>query len=96
MSRSKQSSAAVSSSSRLVAGVVPSPADAQAALRTQLPELRSGQSVALLQELHILTREGKLNQDTRRKLKQVNHLLRDVQLLRGETSVAAREEHAYK
>ena len=54
MSRSKQSSAAASSS-RLVAGVVPSPADAQAALRTQLPELRSGQSVALLQELHILT-----------------------------------------
>ena len=36
--------------------------------------LRPGQSVALLQELHILTREGKLNQDSRRKLKQVNHL----------------------
>ena len=31
-------------------------------------------SIALLQELHILTREGKLNQDSRRKLKQVNHL----------------------
>lgn len=81
MSRSKQSPAAVSSSSRLVAGVVPSPADAQAALRTQLPELRSGQSVALLQELHILTREGKLNQDTRRKLKQVNHLLQFIEPL---------------
>lgn len=80
MSRSKQSSAAVSSS-RPVAGVVPSPADAQAALRTQLPELRSGQSVALLQELHILTREGKLNQDTRRKLKQVNHLLQFIEPL---------------
>jgi hypothetical protein len=36
--------------------------------------LRPGQSIALLQELHILTREGKLNQDSRRKLKQVNHL----------------------
>lgn len=36
--------------------------------------LRPGQSVALLQALHILTREGKLNQDSRRKLKQVNHL----------------------
>ena len=36
--------------------------------------LRPGQSMALLQELHILTREGKLNQDSRRKLKQVNHL----------------------
>ncbi len=80
MSRSKQSPAAVSSS-RPVAGVVPSPADAQAALRTQLPELRSGQSVALLQELHILTREGKLNQDTRRKLKQVNHLLQFIEPL---------------
>jgi len=36
--------------------------------------LRPGQSIALLKELHILTREGKLNQDSRRKLKQVNHL----------------------
>ena len=36
--------------------------------------LRPGQSVELLQELHILTREGRLNQDSRRKLKQVNHL----------------------
>lgn len=34
-------------------------------LQQQLPELREGQSIALLQELHILTREGKLNQDTR-------------------------------
>jgi Methyltransferase domain len=40
----------------------------------QLPELRPGQSIELLKELHILTREGKLNQDSRRKLKQVNHL----------------------
>jgi len=36
--------------------------------------LRPGQSVDLLKELHILTREGRLNQDSRRKLKQVNHL----------------------
>ncbi|HEX5739245.1 MAG TPA: SAM-dependent methyltransferase, partial [Hydrogenophaga sp.] len=36
-------------------------------LQEQLPELRPGQSVELLKELHILTREGKLNQDTRRK-----------------------------
>jgi hypothetical protein len=39
-----------------------------------IAELRPGQSVELLKELHILTREGKLNQDTRRKLKQVYHL----------------------
>jgi Methyltransferase domain len=37
-------------------------------------EIRPGQSVELLKELRILTREGKLNQDSRRKLKQVYHL----------------------
>ena len=31
-----------------------------------IEELRPGQSIELLKELHILTREGKLNQDTRR------------------------------
>ena len=45
------------------------------------PELRPGQSVALLQELHILTREGKLNQDSRRKLKQVDHLFQFIEKL---------------
>jgi hypothetical protein len=53
----------------------------QASIQQQLPELRPGQSTALLQELHILTREGKLNQDTRRKLKQVNHLLQFIEPL---------------
>lgn len=38
-------------------------------------EINPKQSVALLKALHILTREGKLNQDSRRKLKQVNHLV---------------------
>lgn len=37
-------------------------------------DLRPGQSVELLKALHILTRDGKLNQDSRRKLKQVYHL----------------------
>lgn len=37
-------------------------------------EIKSHQSVELLKELHILTRDGKLNQDSRRKLKQVYHL----------------------
>lgn len=36
--------------------------------------VRPGQSTELLKELHILTRDGKLNQDSRRKLKQVYHL----------------------
>lgn len=43
--------------------------------------LRPGQSIALLQELHILTRDGKLNQDSRRKLKQVMHLYRFIETL---------------
>lgn len=37
-------------------------------------ELLPGQSAALLQELHLLTRSGELNADARRKLKQINHL----------------------
>src|ERR1700761_6919481 len=39
-----------------------------------LAELWPGQSVALLKALHILTRDGALNADSRRKLKQVLHL----------------------
>jgi hypothetical protein len=43
--------------------------------------LRPGQSVALLQELHILTRDGRMNQDSRRKLKQVYHLYQFIEKL---------------
>lgn len=43
--------------------------------------LKPGQSLALLQELHILTREGKINQDSRRKLKQVYHLYQFIEKL---------------
>src|SRR5579862_8655407 len=39
-----------------------------------LKELLDEQSTGLLRELHLLTREGNLNADARRKLKQVNHL----------------------
>ena len=53
----------------------------QKTLQEQLPELREGQSVELLKELHILTREGKVNQDTRRKLKQVYHLVQFIEPL---------------
>lgn len=42
-------------------------------------ELLQGESRRLLQELHILTREGNLNADSLRKLKQVNHLVQLVQ-----------------
>src|ERR1700761_8015181 len=39
-----------------------------------LAEIWPGQSAPLLQALHILTRDGALNADSRRKLKQVQHL----------------------
>ena len=42
-------------------------------------DLRPGQSIELLKALHILTREGKLNQDSRRKLKQVLHLFQFIE-----------------
>jgi hypothetical protein len=45
------------------------------------PEVRSGQSIELLKQLHILTRDGKLNQDSRRKLKQVYHLFQFIEKL---------------
>ncbi len=44
-------------------------------------EVRPGQSIELLQELHILTRDGKMNQDSRRKLKQVYHLFQFIEPL---------------
>ena len=45
------------------------------------PEIRPGQSIELLKALHILTRDGKLNQDSRRKLKQVYHLFQFIEKL---------------
>jgi len=47
-------------------------------------EIEPGQSIELLKELHILTRDGKMNQDSRRKLKQVYHLYRFIEPLLGE------------
>ncbi|GAC1409776.1 MAG: SAM-dependent methyltransferase [Burkholderiaceae bacterium] len=44
-------------------------------------EIKPGQSIALLKELHILTRDGKMNQDSRRKLKQINHLVQFIEPL---------------
>ena len=48
---------------------------------TNIPEIKPGQSIELLKELHILTRDGKLNQDSRRKLKQVYHLYQFIEPL---------------
>jgi hypothetical protein len=43
-------------------------------MRNEAAELWAGQSVPLLKALHILTHNGGLNADSRRKLKQVQHL----------------------
>lgn len=42
---------------------------------SEIKDLWPGQSLELLKSLHILTRDGTLNQDSRRKLKQVQHLV---------------------
>ena len=63
----------------------------EAARAAVLAELRPGQSVELLQELHILTRDGLMNQDARRKLKQVYHLYQFIEPLLQEL---ARDGHA--
>ena len=72
------------------------PIPGKSARHTALPkpgqlieELRPGQSIELLKELHILTREGKLNQDTRRKLKQVYHLYQFIEPLLNEVSASS-------
>jgi len=54
------------------------------AVEIQIPEIRPNQSIALLKALHILTRDGKLNQDSRRKLKQVYHLVNFIEPLFNE------------
>lgn len=46
-----------------------------------IPEIKPEQSLELLKELHILTRDLKINQDTRRKLKQVYHLYHFIEPL---------------
>src|ERR1700744_730839 len=48
--------------------------NAKQAQTDPLAEIWPGQSVALLKALHILTNNGGLNADSRRKLKQVLHL----------------------
>jgi len=55
---------------------------------TLIPEIKPNQSIELLKELHILTRDGKLNQDTRRKLKQVYHLYQFIEPLLTEAYAA--------
>ncbi|MFT3699024.1 MAG: SAM-dependent methyltransferase [Kofleriaceae bacterium] len=39
------------------------------------PDVPKGMSIDLLKDLHLLTRDGQLNADARRKLKQIRHLV---------------------
>jgi hypothetical protein len=68
------------------------PKPKQTATKVQTPsnelDLRPGQSLELLKELHILTRDGKINQDSRRKLKQVNHLFQFIEKILKELPVS--------
>ncbi|HAV36085.1 MAG TPA: SAM-dependent methyltransferase [Massilia sp.] len=65
----------------------------KAPVAQELPsEVRPGQSIELLKELHILTRDGKLNQDSRRKLKQVYHLYNFIEPLLNDVRNAVRSE----
>ncbi len=49
--------------------------------------IQPNQSITLLKALHILTVDGKLNQDSRRKLKQVTHLINFIAPLLSEVLV---------
>ena len=53
----------------------------RSAMTAKTYDIRPNQSVELLKELHILTRDGKMNQDSRRKLKQVYHLFQFIEPL---------------
>src|SRR6476469_6203110 len=57
--------------------------------KNAVAELWPGQSVALLKALHILTHNGGLNADSRRKLKQVQHL---AQLIKPAIDAALAEK----
>jgi len=66
-----------------------------------IPEIKPQQSIELLKELHILTRDGKLNQDSRRKLKQVYHLYNFIEpllknLLEGDSKLTLVDHGAGK
>lgn len=50
-------------------------------MTTKSYEVHPEQSIELLKELHILTRDGKMNQDSRRKIKQVAHLFQFIEPL---------------
>ncbi len=54
-------------------------------------DIKPNQSIRLLKELHILTKDGKLNQDSRRKLKQVYHLANFIEPLIKELTLSEKK-----
>ncbi len=90
-SQAAQSSSANASKKRAGRAGAPSAKTKESAQPNAMPELRPGQSVELLKELHILTRDGRLNQDSRRKLKQVGHLVQFIEKIVDELSPHAGE-----
>jgi hypothetical protein len=58
-------------------------------MKNAAKDLWPGQSTELLKALHILTRDGALNADSRRKLKQVQHL---AQLIKPAIDAALKEK----
>lgn len=50
-------------------------------MKKEIEEIKDAQTIELLKALHILTRDGKINQDSRRKLKQVYHLFNFIEPL---------------
>src|SRR6188768_1568934 len=58
-------------------------------MKNAATDLWAGQSVPLLKALHILTHNGGLNADSRRKLKQVQHL---AQLIKPAIDEALKEK----
>src|SRR5690348_5531610 len=57
--------------------------------QNSIADLWPGQSISLLKALHILTHNGGLNADSRRKLKQVQHL---AQLIKPAIDTALEEK----
>jgi Methyltransferase domain len=60
-------------------------------VRTKDEALFEGFNPDLLKALHILTRDGQINQDSRRKLKQVRHLLQFITPLLDQVSASGLE-----
>src|SRR3984885_1614086 len=69
--------------------MAPVKADKVKTEKTAVQDLWPGQSVPLLKALHILTHNGGLNADSRRKLKQVQHL---AQLIKPAIDAALKEK----